>query len=37
MHLASMIKKAGGIPVHGNSRRGWDDGARFDHLFLTER
>ena len=29
MHLASMIKSAGGIPAHGNSRRAWDAGARF--------
>jgi multimeric flavodoxin WrbA len=36
MHLASMIKKPGGIPVHGNSRRAWDDGARFDHPFLSD-
>jgi multimeric flavodoxin WrbA len=36
MHLASMIKKAGGIPVHGNSRQAWDDGAHFDHPFLTD-
>jgi multimeric flavodoxin WrbA len=31
MHLARMIKLAGGIPAHGNSRSAWDDGARFDH------
>ena len=31
MHLAAMIKRAGGIPAHGNSRSAWDDGARFDH------
>ena len=30
MHLARMIKDAGGIPAHGNSRRAWDDGSRFD-------
>ncbi len=31
LHLARMLKDAGGIPAHGNSRRAWDDGARFDH------
>ncbi len=30
MHLARMIKEAGGIPAHGNSRGDWDAGARFD-------
>jgi len=30
MHLARMIKDAGGIPAHGNSRADWDAGARFD-------
>ena len=35
MHLAAMIKRAGGIPAHGNSRSAWDDGARFDHPFLS--
>jgi hypothetical protein len=37
MHLASMITKTGGIPNYGNSRQAWDDGARFDHPFLTGR
>ncbi len=31
MHLARLLKGAGGIPAHGNSRRAWDDGARFDY------
>jgi multimeric flavodoxin WrbA len=35
LHVASMIKKGGGIPAHGNSRQAWDDGARFDHPFLS--
>jgi multimeric flavodoxin WrbA len=35
MHLALMIKKAGGIPMYGNSRQTWDDGARFDHPFMS--
>lgn len=30
MHLAKMIKAAGGIPAYGNQRREWDAGARFD-------
>lgn len=30
MHLAQMIKKAGGIPAYGNQRSEWDAGARFD-------
>jgi multimeric flavodoxin WrbA len=34
MHLASMLKRAGGIPAYGNSRKEWDEGARFDHPFL---
>lgn len=31
MHMARMIKDAGGIPAHGNQRSGWDAGCRFDH------
>lgn len=31
MHLARMLKAAGGIPAHGNQRYAWDAGARFDH------
>ncbi len=30
MHLARLLKNAGGIPAHGNQRSAWDDGARFD-------
>jgi len=30
LHLASMLKGAGGIPAHGNQRSAWDDGQRFD-------
>ena len=30
MHMASMLKKAGGIPAYGNQRSKWDAGARFD-------
>ena len=31
MHLASLLKGAGGIPAYGNQRTEWDAGARFDH------
>ena len=31
MHLALMLKKAGGFPAHGNQRSAWDAGCRFDH------
>jgi multimeric flavodoxin WrbA len=30
MHMAKMIKGAGGIPAHGNQRSEWDAGCRFD-------
>jgi len=30
MHLARLLKDAGGIPVHGNQRSAWDAGCRFD-------
>ncbi|MBW3667483.1 MAG: flavodoxin family protein, partial [Actinobacteria bacterium] len=30
LHLARMIKDAGGIPAHGNQRSKWDEGFRFD-------
>ena len=31
MHLARIIKDAGGITAHGNQRSEWDAGCRFDH------
>lgn len=31
MHLARMMKDAGGIPAHGNQRSKWEAGCRFDH------
>jgi multimeric flavodoxin WrbA len=31
MHLARLLKQAGGIPAHGNQRSEWDAGCRFDH------
>ena len=30
MHLAKLLKDAGGIPAHGNQRSEWDAGCRFD-------
>ncbi|MFT4050174.1 MAG: flavodoxin family protein [Solirubrobacterales bacterium] len=30
MHLARMLKAAGGIPAYGNQAAEWDKGARFD-------
>ena len=30
MHVASMLKKRGGIPAYGNLKAEWDMGARFD-------
>jgi multimeric flavodoxin WrbA len=31
MHLALMLKQAGGVPAHGNQRSEWEAGCRFDH------
>lgn len=31
MHLARLLKDAGGVPAHGNQRTAWDAGQRFDH------
>jgi multimeric flavodoxin WrbA len=30
MHLAKLLKDAGGVPAYGNQRSEWDAGARFD-------
>jgi multimeric flavodoxin WrbA len=30
LHMARMIKDAGGIPAHGNQRSLWDAGCKFD-------
>jgi multimeric flavodoxin WrbA len=30
LHLARMLKDAGGIPAHGNQRSAWDAGDRYD-------
>lgn len=32
MHLAKLLKDAGGIPAYGNQRSAWDAGARFDFV-----
>ncbi|HUR51988.1 MAG TPA: NAD(P)H-dependent oxidoreductase [Mycobacteriales bacterium] len=31
LHLARMLKDAGGVPAHGNQRSAWDEGERLDH------
>ncbi len=31
MHMARMLKDAGGIPAHGNQKSAWDKGERFGH------
>ena len=31
MHIAKMLKDAGGMPAFGNQRSEWDAGARFDY------
>src|SRR3982750_3136925 len=31
MHLARILKDAGGIPAYGNQRSEWDAGCRFDY------
>jgi multimeric flavodoxin WrbA len=31
MHMARMLKDAGGLPAHGNQKAAWDKGERFDH------
>ena len=29
LHLARLLKDAGGVPAHGNQRTAWDAGARW--------
>ena len=31
LHLARMLREAGGIPAHGNQRSAWEAGCRFDY------
>jgi len=35
LHLARMLKDAGGIPAHGNQRAEWDAGCRTDFPIPT--
>ena len=37
LHLAQMLKGAGGIPAHGNQRSAWDAGCRFDYVIPDYR
>ncbi len=30
MHVAAMLRRAGGVPAYGNQRSEWDAGCRFD-------
>ncbi|WP_236976650.1 flavodoxin family protein [Mycobacterium kiyosense] len=30
LHFARMLRDEGGVPAHGNDRRGWEAGSRFD-------
>jgi multimeric flavodoxin WrbA len=32
LHVARMLKDAGGIPAHGNQRSAWDAGCRFEFM-----
>lgn len=29
MHIASLLRTAGGVPAYGNQRAEWDAGSRF--------
>lgn len=31
LHMARMLREAGGLPAHGNQRTEWEAGCRFDH------
>ncbi|HUG98225.1 MAG TPA: NAD(P)H-dependent oxidoreductase [Gammaproteobacteria bacterium] len=31
LHMARLLRDAGGVPAHGNQRSEWDAGCRFDH------
>lgn len=31
LHMAALLKKAGGIPAYGNQRSEWEAGCRFEH------
>ena len=32
LHMARLLKDAGGFPAHGNQRKKWDAGSRFDFV-----
>ncbi|HYG31556.1 MAG TPA: flavodoxin family protein [Methylophilaceae bacterium] len=34
MHMASMLKKAGGIPAYGNVQEAWENGERYGHPYF---
>ncbi|MEL7238324.1 MAG: NAD(P)H-dependent oxidoreductase [Planctomycetota bacterium] len=36
LHMARLLKDAGGLPAYGNSRRAWADGERFGHPRASE-
>jgi multimeric flavodoxin WrbA len=36
IHIARLLKDAGGIPAHGNQVPQWNDGERFGHPDLSE-
>ncbi len=31
LHLARLLKDAGGVPAYGNQKGAWSDGARFGY------
>ena len=37
MHMARMLKDAGGIPAYGNQGSAWQDGKRFGHPDLSAK
>jgi hypothetical protein len=37
LHLASLLRGAGGIPAYANQRTAWDEGQRFDWENLEYR
>jgi multimeric flavodoxin WrbA len=37
LHMARMLKDAGGIPAHGNQRSAWDAGCRSDFVNPEDR
>ena len=33
LHMAALLKRAGGIPQYGTSGTAWEDGERFGHPY----